>query len=176
VPVVHSALVMQRGAAPVGGHAERQDDPVSAEVVSNCAQQVQPGAQLVESPQVSRAYTPVITTPTQPVRAGKQPVGKGAKQSGQVQQTFAVRSQGAASELGGQSMVPWEDPVSGEIVASSTSPSATTVASGAEAPPSAVVRTPVVASAVGPRSKSDPPASPLRVDPPLDGDGTNPPS
>jgi hypothetical protein len=50
MPVAHSASVEQSCAAPAVGHDARHDDPVSAEVVSNSAQQMDPGAQFVESP------------------------------------------------------------------------------------------------------------------------------
>jgi hypothetical protein len=73
--MAHSALVVQSWAAPALGHEATQADPVSAEFESKAAQQVQPGAQFMESPHVSRAYTPLNTTPTQPVSAGKHPVG-----------------------------------------------------------------------------------------------------
>jgi hypothetical protein len=55
VPAPHGVFPVQVCAAPVVGHDERHDDPVSAPAASNSAQHVEPASQLVESPHVSRA-------------------------------------------------------------------------------------------------------------------------
>ncbi len=65
---------------------------------------------------------PLKTTPTQPVTVGKHCVGYGAKQLGHVQQTFELRSQGAAaSPFSGQPIDPCEGMTSASI-ASEASP------------------------------------------------------